>query len=136
LTNPDGTVDAETLDYDLRKKAGTFRGNVALRRKAVPARNKQAKKEPFTLNATELFLETQTKNFTAVQGRLKHQDFWGSADRFSYNDRDEEMVLRGQVDLQRTNGEAIKGEETRIFLKDKSFVSSDNVMMQIQVDDD
>jgi lipopolysaccharide export system protein LptA len=136
LENADGMVEADALDYDLRQKSGTFRGNVVMRRKASQDLKTKAKKDPFTLRGNELFLETKTKNFTVTNGIFTHKDFNGGADQLIYHDVEEEMVFRGHVDLKRAKGETIQGEETRIFLKDKGFLATKHVNIQIDVDDD
>jgi lipopolysaccharide export system protein LptA len=136
LENADGMVNADVLDYDLRKKAGTFRGNVVMQRKASQDQKKKVKKDPFTLSGDQLFLETKTKNFTAANGVFAHKDFNGTADQLIYHDLEEEMIFRGHVNLKRAKGETVQGEETRIYLKDKSFVSTNNVSIQIDIDDD
>jgi lipopolysaccharide export system protein LptA len=135
LENKDGMVAAAALDYDLRKKAGTFRGKVVMRRKASRDPKNKVKRDPFILRCNELFLETKTKNFIATRGNFEHQDFKGSADQMVYHDKDEELIFRGHVDLKRTTGETINGEETRIYLKDKSFVATNQVKVQIEIDD-
>ncbi|MGD8400412.1 MAG: LptA/OstA family protein [Bacillota bacterium] len=136
LENSDGTVEADALDYNLRKKSGRFRGNVVMRRKASQATQKKAKQDPFTLRSTELFLETKTKNFTATKGYFQHKDFKGGADQIIYRDALEELIFRGHVDLKRVKGETVRGEETRINLQDKSFVATNNVKIQIEIDED
>jgi lipopolysaccharide export system protein LptA len=136
LENSDGMVEADSLDYDLRKKSGSFQGNVVMRRKASQDSKGKAKKDPFTLRGVELFLETKTKNFTAIKGYFQHKDFNGSADQIIYHDALEELIFRGRVDLKRAKGENVSGEETRIYLKDKSFVATNNVKIQIDIDDD
>jgi lipopolysaccharide export system protein LptA len=140
LVNPDGTVEADYLDYDLRKKDGLFRGNVIMQRKESKKVAKDAKssqKDPFSLYADELQLNTNTKNFTATATRFEHRDFRGTADQIVYNDSTEEMVFSGNVYIKRTKeGEEIRGEETKINLKDKSFIVTKNVSVEFEVDDD
>jgi lipopolysaccharide export system protein LptA len=136
LVNEDGMVEADALNYDLRKKTGTFRGNVLMQRQASQDPKKKVKKDPFTLSGAELFLETKTKNFTAIRGQFVHQDFNGGADQLIYHDSEEELIFRGHVNLRRPKGETVQGEETRIYLKDKGFVATNKVSIQIDVDDD
>jgi lipopolysaccharide export system protein LptA len=140
LVNPDGTVAADYLDYDLRKKDGLFRGNVIMQRKESKQNPKDAKssrKDPFSLYANELQLNTNTKNFTAIGARFEHRDFQGTANQIVYNDSTEEMVFSGNVYIKRTKeGEEIRGEETKINLKDKSFIVTKNVSVEFEVKDD
>lgn len=137
LNNPDGTVNADYLDYDMRKKIGVFKGNVVMQRKAVPkdAKTKKAAKDPFTLRAQELYLESDKQNFVATNSNIEHKEFTGSANQITYDDATEEMLFKGNVHLRKGKGEEIRGEETKINLKDKSFMATNNVSIEIEVDE-
>lgn len=137
LNNPDGTVNADYLDYDLRKKIGVFKGNVVMQRKAVAkdAKAKKAAKDPFTLRAEELYLESDKQNFVATNSKFEHKEFTGSANQITYDDTTEEMLFKGNVHLRKGKGEEIRGEETKINLKDKSFMATNNVSIEIEVDE-
>ncbi|HEY8462890.1 MAG TPA: LptA/OstA family protein [Bacillota bacterium] len=136
LDNPDGTVKAGYLDYDLRKKAGLFRNNVIMYRKAVKdSKTTKNKKEPFTLQAEELYLESEQKNFTAKTATFDHKEFKGSARQIIYDDASEELFFKGDVHLKKVKGEELLGEEIKINLKDNSFAATNNVSIQMEVSD-
>ncbi|HYH01724.1 MAG TPA: LptA/OstA family protein [Bacillota bacterium] len=137
LVNPDGTVTADYLDYDLRKKTGQFKGNVVMQRKAVKdSKAKKNTKDPFTLWAEELYLESDQKNFIATRAKFDHKEFKGTANQVTYTDSSEEMLFNSDVHLKKGKGEEIRSEEIKVNLKDKSFAATNNVSIQMEVDDE
>lgn len=137
LVNPDAKITSDYLDYDLRKKTGLFKGNVVMQRKAVKdSKTKKNTKDPFTLWAEELYLESDEKNFVATRARFEHKEFKGSANEITYTDASEEMLFKNNVYLKKDKGEELRSEEITINLKDKSFVATNNVSIQMEVDDE
>jgi len=138
FTNSDDLmVSADILDYNMKKKNGTFKSNVLLQRLERKTTGKDGdKKDPFTLFTDELYFESNTKNFTAKPGRIVHKDFTGTADVIEYNDRLQLLTLRGNTHLKKPEGEELQGDVTRINLEQKTFVVESNVIIHFDVDDD
>ncbi len=136
LTHPEVAIESETLEYDLKKEAGTFKTNVVMERiKTKAAKGKKAK-DPFTLLTDELFFETETKNFIAKKGRIEHKDFTGGADLIEYNDQLQELLLKGNAELTRPKGEIIKGNLIKINVSEKSFRVTDSVSVEFEVEEE
>lgn len=138
FTNDDDLmVTADNLDYNMKKKKGTFKENVVLQRfEAKVPKKGSNKKDPFTLFTDELYFESNTKNFTAKQGRIVHKDFTGTADDIEYNDQLQVLTLRGNAYLKKPEGEELRGDVTRINLEKKTFVVENNVIIHFDVDDE
>lgn len=97
LKNSDVTIDSRRLDYNLKQKTGTFREKVILRRLES---GDTAKKDPFSLDAHELYFETETQNFVATGNcRLKHKQFEGMAERIEYDDAGQKLTFQGSVEI-------------------------------------
>lgn len=133
--NPDFSAAAATLDYNLKKKNGTFKGEVVLKRKEK-TENGKIVKDPFTLKADELYFETENKNFTAARGMIEHKDFTGSGERIEYNDREEQLLLLGNAYIKRPEGEEARGDCAKINLKEKNFTVENNVTVNFDVEED
>lgn len=137
LVSSEVTVEADGLDYNMRLKQGTFRGNVIMNRMEVKDAGGQVAKDAFKLFASVLYFETETKNFSATgQGRVEHKDFRGTADQITYNDGKQELSFQKHAYLKKPSGEEIRGDTVNIDLKAKNFKVRENVNMNIQVDDD
>lgn len=138
FTNGDDlVVSADNLDYNMKKKNGTFKNNVLVQRLEKKTKGKDGNgKDPFTLYTDELYFESNTKNFTAKAGRIIHKDFTGTADVIEYNDRLQLLTLRGNAHLKKPEGEELHGDVTQINLEKKTFVVENNVMIHFDVDDD
>lgn len=134
-TNEDVTIKAEILDYDLKKKTGTFYREVILERKEQKKKGKVVK-EAFKLFADELYFEADTKNFIATNGKTEHKDFNGTAERIEYDDQLEHLAFYGNVYLKRPEGEELRGEKAVIKLKDKSFHVDSKVVIDFDIEDD
>lgn len=132
----DLTIEAWILDYNMKKKNGTFQKEVVLKRLEKKDKAKGDNKDPFTLYADELYFESNTKNFSAFHGRIEHKEFNGTADRIEYHDKLQQLTLIGNSYLKRPEGEEVRGEQTKINLKDKSFIVEKNVTINFDVDDD
>lgn len=135
FNGPDVTIQALTLDYNLKKKNGTFKTDVVLKRKEKKENGKN-QKDPFTLIADEMYFDSESKNFVATKGKIEHKDFNGSADRIDYDDQQQLLVLTGNAYLKRPEGEEVWGDSTKINLKDKSFTVEKNVTVNFDVDDE
>ncbi len=134
LNHPEVTIKSETLEYDLKKKVGTFKANVVMNRIKTEATNGKKAKDPFTLNTNELYFETDTKNFIAQKGRVEHKDFTGEAGLIEYNDQLQELSLKENAKLIRPKGEIIKGKLIKINVSDKSFIVIDSVSVEFKVE--
>jgi lipopolysaccharide transport protein LptA len=111
LTHPDVTISAHQLEYNLKKQAGTFSENVVLSRNEVQDKQGKVIKDAFTLRTAKLYFESDTKNFIAQsEGEVEHKDFTGTANTIEYNDRKQELLLKGNAKLRRPGGEEITGE--------------------------
>ncbi|HOJ77212.1 MAG TPA: LptA/OstA family protein [Bacillota bacterium] len=133
--NEDVTIKAEILDYDLKKKTGTFYREVILDRKEQKEKGKVVK-DAFKLFADELYFEADSKNFIATKGKTEHKDFNGTAERIEYDDQLEYLSFFGNVYLKRPEGEELRGEKAVIKLKDKSFHVDSKVVIDFDVEDD
>ena len=137
LVSAEVSVEADELDYNLKLKQGTFRGNVIMNRLEVKDNKGNTSKEAFKLMADSLYFETDTKNFAAKgQARVEHKDFTGSADQIDYHDNKQELLFQNNSFLRKTSGEEIRGNAVKIDLTAKSFRFRENVNMNIQVNDD
>ena len=137
LAHPEVNIAATKLDYDLRKKTGTFKELVEMERLKVKDEKGVTTKEPFKLSCEELYFESETRNFSAKgKARVEQVDFSGSADLIEYQDEKQELNFRGNAFLKRPAGEEIRGEEIVISLKDKSFLVKRQVTLEFKVEDD
>ena len=128
LTHPDVTIDADNLEYNFKKKNGTFSHHVILSRKEVKDKQGKVTKDALKLTAAELYFESDTKNFVAKrEGVVEHKEFTGTADSISYNDKKQELLFKGNADIKRPNNEDIKGEEIIINTQTNSFIVKDKV---------
>ncbi len=136
LTHPEVTIKSDTLEYDLKKKVGTFKTKVVMNRIKTKATKDQKAKDPFKLLTEQLYFENDTKNFSAQNGRIEHKDFTGEADIIDYNDKLQELSLRDNAKLIRPKGEIIKGKLIVINVSDKSFIVTDSVDMEFEVEEE
>lgn len=137
LTSSEITVEADSLDYNLKQKQGTFKGNVTMNRVEVKDDGGKVTKDPFKLMCEELYFETETKNFTATQhARVEHKDFNGSGDAIEYHDARQELWFKKNTYLKKPSGEEIRGDSVKIDLKAKNFTVTQNVTINLNVDDD
>ena len=137
LAHPEVNIAATKLDYDLRKKTGTFKELVVMERLIVKDAKGVTIKEPFKLICEELYFESETRNFSAKgKAQVEQKDFSGSADLIEYQDAKQELKFRGNAFLKRPAGEEIRGEEVVISLKDKSFLVRRQVTLEFKVEDD
>lgn len=117
LVNPDVTIESGHLEYNLKQKTGTFRNQVLLKR----LETHHAVKDPFELTATELYFESDAKNFKAGGNcHLKHKQFEGKADRIEYDDAGQKLDLKGKVVIQQ-EATIIKTENAGIDLAQKQL---------------
>lgn len=136
LTHAEVTIESDTLEYDLKKKVGTFKKNVIMNRIKIKATKDKKAKDPFKLFTDELYFENDTKNFTAQKGRIEHKDFTGEADLIEYNDKIQELSLIDNAKLIRPKGEVINGKLIKIDVADKSFYVTDAVNMEFEVEEE
>lgn len=98
LTSGELTIRSGSLEYDLKQKTGRFKKHVSLKRRAVKDRSGKETKEALDLTTEELFIATDTKNFTARgDSRVRSRDFTGSAMAIEYDDQQQTLHFRGQV---------------------------------------
>lgn len=136
LTHPEVTIESIMLEYDLKKKVGTFKNKVIMKRIKTKATKDKAAKDPFTLFTDHLFFENDTKNFSANNGRIEHKDFTGEARSIEYNDQLQELSLKGEAKLIRPKGEVIQGELIKIDVSDKSFYVTDSISVEFEVEEE
>lgn len=136
LTHPEVTIESDNLEYDLKKKVGTFTANVVMNRIKTKASEEKEAKDPFKLLTDELYFETDTKNFIAHIGRIEHRDFSGEADSIEYNDQLQELTLKKNAKLIRPKGEIIKGKLIKIDISDKRFSVTDLVSVEFEVEEE
>lgn len=136
LTHPEVTIESDNLEYDFKKKVGTFRTNVVMNRIKTKATNEKEAKDPFKLLTDELYFENDTKNFIAQNARIEHQDFTGEADLIEYNDQLQELLLKENAKLIRPKDEIIKGRLIKIDVSDKSFIVTDSVSVEFEVEEE
>ncbi len=130
LNHPDVTIEADSLEYNFKKKVGTFSKNIILDRAEVKDELGKVTKDAFQLTATELYFESDTKNFTAKKdGSVSHKDFTGTADIIEYNDKNQELLFKGHAYLKRPNEEKINGEEIKINTQTKSFIVNKEIKL-------
>jgi lipopolysaccharide transport protein LptA len=137
LVNEDVIILGEHLEYDYKKKQGTFTDNVVLNR--TETKNAQGKitKDQFKLTTTGLNFESDTKNFvTQGQGTVEHKEFTGLADQIEYHDKLQELKFKNNAHLKRPKGEEINGDLITIYIKDKSFVVTNHVTINFKVEED
>jgi len=103
--------------------------------KTKATKEKEAK-DPFKLYSNELFFESDTKNFIAQNSRVEHKDFTGEADLIEYNDQLQELSLKENAKLIRPKDEIIKGKLIKINVSNKSFIVTDSVSVEFEVEDE
>jgi len=117
LANPDVTIESGHLEYNLKQKTGTFRNQVLLKR----FETHNAVKDPFELTATELYFESDTKDFKSSGNcHLKHKQFDGKADSVEYDDTGQKLDFKGSVVIQQ-DAAIIKTENAVIDLAQKQL---------------
>lgn len=136
LTHPEVTIQSDILEYDLKKKIGTFKKNVVMNRIKTKATKGKEAKDPFKLFTNQLYFENDTKNFIAQKGRIEHKDFTGEANLIEYNDQLQELSLVDNAKLIRPKGEVITGKLIKINVSDKSFYVTDSVNMEFEVEEE
>lgn len=136
LTHAEVTIESKVLEYDLKKKVGTFKNKVVMNRIKTKATKDKAAKDPFKLLTDHLFFENDTKNFSAQSGRIEHKDFTGEANSIDYNDQLQELSLKGKAKLVRPKGEVIQGELIKIDVSDKSFFVTDSISVEFEVEEE
>jgi Organic solvent tolerance protein OstA len=135
VINEDVTIVGDHLDYDYKKKQGTFSDNVVVNRAETKNNKGKVTKDAFKLLTDKLFFESETKNFTTQsKATVEHKDFNGFADKIDYNDSLQQLKFNNNASLKRPKGEEIKGDSITIFIKDKYFVVTNNVGIHFQVD--
>lgn len=135
--NDNINIEADGLEYDYNNKTGTFKKNVVLNRDAVKADSKNAAQDPFKLTADELYIETDTKNFTAKNnGIIEHKDFNGGGDIIEYNDKLQQLTIEDNAYLNHSDGEEIKGDSITIDLHEKSLTVYNNGAVSVDVNGD
>jgi lipopolysaccharide export system protein LptA len=133
-------IAAARLEYDMRQKVGIFQKEVRLDYKPIKNPAGKFDSEPFRLFCQELYLETNHKNFSAMrQIRFEHTSFTGSADRFEYEDKRQEVHLLGKARLNRPpqnkagqNQEPFQLQSEQIILmtKTKNFSTSGSAVLE------
>ena len=136
LTHPEVKVQSQTLEYDLKQEIGTFKIQVVMERIKTKATKEEKAKEPFTLFTDELYFENETKNFIAQKGRIEHKDFIGEADLIEYNDKFQELTLKGNARLIRPEGEEIRGDLIIIKVSEKNFKVINSVSVEFEVEEE
>jgi lipopolysaccharide transport protein LptA len=137
LVNEDVTILGDRLEYDYKKKQGSFTDNVVLKRAETKNAKGKVTKDSFTLTTTGLSFESETKNFvTQNKGTVEHKDFTGTADQILYNDSQQELTFKNNAHLKRPKGEEINGDSITIYIKDKSFIVSNHVAINFKVESD
>jgi lipopolysaccharide transport protein LptA len=117
LENPDATIESGHLEYNLKQKSGTFQDQVVLKR----IESKDQAKDPFELNADQLYFESETKNFKARDHcRIKHKEFEGKAENIEYDDAGQQLVFKSKVVIQQGKT-IIKTEAATINLRNKEL---------------
>lgn len=132
--NPRTLIRAGYLEYDMRKKTGTFRERVVLQLEMKPT-GQGVKKESLILCSDQLYFESNTKEIIAESGTFQHPDFSGGADRIEYHDALQQLFLVGQAYLKKAGGEEIRSQSIQIELDAKNFVAEKNVIISFEVDD-
>lgn len=135
LTHTEVRIESDILEYDFKKKVGTFKKNVVMDRIKTKATKDKKGKDPFKLVTDELYFENDTKNFTAQKGRIEHKDFTGEADLIEYHDARQELSLVDNAKLIRPKGEVINGKVIKINISDQSFYVTDAVSMEFEVEE-
>jgi lipopolysaccharide transport protein LptA len=137
LVNEDVTILGDHLEYDYKKKQGTFIDNVVLNRAETKNTKGKVTKDQFKLSTTGLYFESETKNFvTQNKGTVEHKDFTGSAAQIEYVDNLQQLKFKNNAHLKRPKGEEINGDLITIYIKDKSFVVTQHVAINFKVDSD
>jgi lipopolysaccharide export system protein LptA len=136
LIHPEVTIQSDILEYDLKKKIGTFKKNVVMNRIKTKATKDKEAKDPFKLFTDELYFENDTNNFIAQKGRIEHKDFTGEANLIEYNDQLQELSFVDNAKLIRPKGEVITGKLIKINVSDKSFYVTDSINMEFEVEEE
>ena len=121
LTNGELTIRSGSMEYDLKQKTGNFKEHVNLKRRAVKDRSGKETKEALDLTTGELFIATDTKNFTARgDSRVKGRDFTGSAVVIEYDDQQQTLHFQEKVRIVQ-GSTTLNTEDTVVELNQKTL---------------
>jgi len=135
LVHSEATIEALSLDYDLKAETGLFYNNVVMNRNVV-ANEENKSSEPFVLTTNELYFENKTKNFEAKgKSQLQNEKFTGEAENMKYDDLKQELLLTKNVHLRKKVGEEITGDSLKIDLKENDFVMQKNVNINLELEE-
>lgn len=134
------TIKSDTLDMDLQKRQGVFRGKVILVRdeeKTNQGGKEAVSKERVEVACDQLDANTSKRTFTAAGSvRLGHTDFTATCDTARFDEKSETMVMTGQVRLVRKENEQLAAGQVEVNLKAKSFTATQAVELSFEVEEE
>ena len=134
LTKKEIVITGDKMDTDFNKKIYKFQGNVML---VQNRKNKKGEEDKVIWYCKALTINGDSKDLQVEGGvKITKKDLKIDADSAHYMDKDQTILLAGNVYIDQNNGEKwMKGDKATIYLKSEDFDVEGNVTSGFKLGD-